>query len=165
MLLRLCAPCPRFMTCGYWPILIASLTSLCFWLLSMSTTFASSKSMSWLAFAVWSVTVLLLKHVSNDFRSDQVYTYITFLASFWCSLGLLLNFCPLHLQISLRIRTVWPEPSLAACWITADFLHADNENSDQTVRMRILIWVFVWLIFRKVRLLICGFINVSVCFV
>ena len=41
------------------------------------------------------------------------------------------------IQISLRIRAVWSEPSLGAIRIAKDarFLHADNEDSDQAVRM------------------------------
>ena len=52
---------------------------------------------------------------------------------------------PAKIQISLRILTVWSESSLGAFWIAGDtkFLLADNEQSDQTVRMRMLIWVFV----------------------
>ena len=48
------------------------------------------------------------------------------------------------IQISLRIRAVWSESSLGAFWIAEDtkFLHADKEYSDQTARMRRLIWVF-----------------------
>ena len=49
------------------------------------------------------------------------------------------------IQINLRIRTVWSESSLGAFWIAYDakFLHAENEDSDQTARMRKLIWAFV----------------------
>ena len=41
---------------------------------------------------------------------------------------------PAKIQISLRIRTVRSEISLGAFWIAKDvkFLHADNEDSDQT---------------------------------
>ena len=48
-------------------------------------------------------------------------------------------------QISLSIRPVWSESSLCAQWVAKDpnFLHADNEDSDQTGRMPSLIWVFV----------------------
>ena len=47
---------------------------------------------------------------------------------------------PAKIQIRLRIRAVWSESSLGAFWIVkeAKFIHADNEDSDQTVRM--LIW-------------------------
>ena len=49
------------------------------------------------------------------------------------------------IQIVLRIRTVYSESSLCAFWKAKDakFLHADNEDSDQTARMRRLIRVFV----------------------
>ena len=41
---------------------------------------------------------------------------------------------PAQIQISLRIRAVWPESSQFAFWIAniAKCLHADNEDSDQT---------------------------------
>ena len=43
---------------------------------------------------------------------------------------------PAKTQISLGIRPVWLEPSLCAQWVAKDpsFLHADNEDSDQTGR-------------------------------
>ena len=49
------------------------------------------------------------------------------------------------IQISRRIRTVRSEPSLGAFRKAKDakFLHADNEDSDQTARMRNLIRVSV----------------------
>ena len=51
---------------------------------------------------------------------------------------------PTKTQISLGIRPVWSESSLCAHWVGKDprFLHADNEDSDQTGRMPRLIWVF-----------------------
>ena len=51
---------------------------------------------------------------------------------------------PAKTQISLGIRPVWSESSLSAQWVAKDpsFLHADNEDSDQTGRMPRLIWVF-----------------------
>ena len=59
------------------------------------------------------------------------------------------------IQISLRIRAVWSEPSLAAFRIVsvAKFLQADNEDSDQTARERRLIRVNVWRPCQKVRFL------------
>ena len=52
------------------------------------------------------------------------------------------------IQINLHVGAVWSESSLGAFCIAKDakFLHADNEDSNQTARMRSLIWVFV---FRK----------------
>ena len=49
------------------------------------------------------------------------------------------------IQIRLRTRAVWSESSLGAFRMAKDarFIHADNEDSDQTARMRRLIWVFV----------------------
>ena len=51
---------------------------------------------------------------------------------------------PAKTQISLGIRPVWSEPSLCAQSVTKDpsFLHTDSEDSDQTGRMRRVIWVF-----------------------
>ena len=55
---------------------------------------------------------------------------------------------PAKIQISLRIRAVWSESSLGSFWIAKDkkkkkkYIYADNEDSDQTARMRSLIWVF-----------------------
>ena len=51
---------------------------------------------------------------------------------------------PSKSQISLGICPVWSESSLCAQWVAKDpsFLHADNEDSDQTGRMPRLIWIF-----------------------
>ena len=51
---------------------------------------------------------------------------------------------PAKTQISLGIYPVWSESSLCTQWIAKDprFLHADNEDSDQTGWMPRLIWVF-----------------------
>ena len=66
---------------------------------------------------------------------------------------------PAKIQISLRIRAGWSESSLGAFWIAKDakFLHADNEDSNQTARMRRLIWVFVGRTCQKVRFLTLRF--------
>ena len=47
-------------------------------------------------------------------------------------------------QISLGIRPVWSESLLCAQWVAKGsvLLQADSEDSDQTGRMRRLIWVF-----------------------
>ena len=47
-------------------------------------------------------------------------------------------------QISLCIRPVWSESLLCAQWVAKGsvLLQADSEDSDQTGRMRRLIWVF-----------------------
>ena len=60
------------------------------------------------------------------------------------------------IQISLRIRAVWSKSSMDAFSTAKDamFLHAYNEESDQTVRMRRLIRVFVGRTFQNVRFLI-----------
>ena len=52
---------------------------------------------------------------------------------------------PVKIQIRLRIRAVWSESLLDAFWIAKDakFLHAVYGDSDQTLQMRSLIWVFV----------------------
>ena len=48
-------------------------------------------------------------------------------------------------QISMGIRPVWSESLLCAQWVAKGsvLLQADSEYSDQTGRMRRLIWVFV----------------------
>ena len=62
---------------------------------------------------------------------------------------------PAKIQVGLRICAVWSEPLLGACLVTKDgkFLHADNEDSDPTARMRRRIWVFVGRPFQMVRFL------------
>ena len=62
---------------------------------------------------------------------------------------------PAKIQIRLRICAVWSESSLGAYWIAQDpkFLHADNEDSDRTARMRRLVCVVVGRIYRKERVL------------
>ena len=47
-------------------------------------------------------------------------------------------------QISMSIRPVWSESLLCAQWVAKGsvLLQADSEDSDQTGRMRRLIWVF-----------------------
>ena len=51
---------------------------------------------------------------------------------------------PAKTQISLGISPVWAESPRCAYWVAKDprFLHADNEDSNQTGRMPRLIWVF-----------------------
>ena len=51
---------------------------------------------------------------------------------------------PAKTQICLGIRQVWAESLLCIQWVVKDpsFLHADNEDSDQTGLMPRLIWVF-----------------------
>ena len=51
---------------------------------------------------------------------------------------------PAKTQNNLGIRPVWSESWLCAQWVAKDpgFLHADSDDSDQTVRMPRLIWVF-----------------------
>ena len=46
---------------------------------------------------------------------------------------------PVKIQISLRFRTVWSEPSQGTFRIAkdAEILHADKEGSGQTARVRI----------------------------
>ena len=63
---------------------------------------------------------------------------------YWSALAENIHVRPAKIQISLRMRAVWAESSLHAFWIIkyATFLHADNEDSDKTARMRMLICVF-----------------------
>ena len=68
---------------------------------------------------------------------------------------------PAKIQISLCIRAVWSESSLDTFRIAKDAknIHAGNEDSNQTARMRRLIWVFVALMSD------CPFPHVTVCFI
>ena len=62
---------------------------------------------------------------------------------------------PTKTQISLRMRTVWLEYSLSA-WRNFASLAiqiAPSEDSDQTARMRRLIWIFAGRTYLKVRFL------------
>ena len=69
---------------------------------------------------------------------------------------------PAKIQTSLRVRAVWPESYLGAVRVarTPLILHTDREGSDQTARMRRLIWVFdgrlcqfvTWTGYRLIRL-------------
>ena len=70
---------------------------------------------------------------------------------------------PAKIHFSLRIRAVWSESSLVTFWTAKDvkFLHADNKDSNQTVRIRRLIWVFVGRTSQKVRFLTLRFIPCS----
>ena len=62
---------------------------------------------------------------------------------------------PAKIQISLRIRAVRSEASLVAVWIAkdAEFLHTDNEESEQIAWMRRLIRIFIVRTRLKVRFL------------
>ena len=62
---------------------------------------------------------------------------------------------PAKIQISLRIRAIWSESSQGEFRIAKDakFLHADNEDSNQTARKRRPIWVIVGRTCHKVRFL------------
>ena len=70
------------------------------------------------------------------------------------------NVCPAKIQIRLRIRAVWYESSLGAFRIAddAEIIPADNEDSNQTARMRRLIWVSVGRTCEKVCFLTLWFI-------
>ena len=63
------------------------------------------------------------------------------------------------IQISLRIRAVWPESSLGAFRIAkaAQFLYADWKDAGRTARKCRLIWVFVGRTCQKVRFLALRF--------
>ena len=59
---------------------------------------------------------------------------------------------PTKTQIRLRIRAVWSESSLSAWRKIASLAiqNAPSDDSDQTVRMRRLIWIFAGQICKKV---------------
>ena len=50
---------------------------------------------------------------------------------------------PARIQISLRILAVRSDFSLGAFWIAKDaqFLHEDNDDSDQTLHMLVLVFI------------------------
>ena len=59
-----------------------------------------------------------------------------------------LDVLPTKIMISLPIHSgdiLWSEFSLGTFWTAKDakFLHADNDQTDQTAQMHKLIWVFV----------------------
>ena len=60
---------------------------------------------------------------------------------------------PAKIQISLRIHALRPDFALDAFWIAIDakFLDADNEDTNQTARMRSLICVFVRSTYPRLR--------------
>ena len=66
---------------------------------------------------------------------------------------------PAKTQISLRIRAVWLESALSAWRNIASLAtqYAHREDSDQTVRMRRLIWIFAGRTCPKVRSLTLRF--------
>ena len=71
---------------------------------------------------------------------------------------------PSKIQICPNVRAVWSESSLSAVWIAKDvkFFHVDNEDSDQTARMRRLIWFFfgcTCLIYWKVPVFLPTLVN------
>ena len=64
-------------------------------------------------------------------------------------------------QISLHIRAVWSESSLSE-WRNFAFLAIQNvpsEDSDQTARMRRLIWIFAWYTCLKICFLMLQLIS------
>ena len=78
------------------------------------------------------------------------------------------------IKISLRIRSVWSESSLGAFWIAKfeKFLQANDEDSDQTVRMsrlnfvgrtcqRVRVLTFHWYLF--IYLFIYSLCNTIMC--
>ena len=69
---------------------------------------------------------------------------------------------PANIKISMRMRAVWSESSLGALWIAKNAMcfHADNEDSNQTARMRCLICVFFGRTYQKVRFLSFRFIYI-----
>ena len=99
---------------------------------------------------VWAwplITALVSYHLSHNVRKR----------TFW-------RVRPAKIQISLRIRAVWSEYLLCAFLIAKDatFLHADNEYSDQSARMRRLIGIFVGRTCQKVLFLTLRLIIVSI---
>ena len=67
---------------------------------------------------------------------------------------------PTKTQTSLHIWAVWPESSMSARRNVASLViqNTPSEDSDQTARMRRLIWIFSGCKCKKVRFLTFGFI-------
>ena len=70
---------------------------------------------------------------------------------------------PTTTQISLRIHAVWLESSLSARrnFASLAIRNAPSEDSDQTARMRRLIWIFAGRTHPKVRFLTFGLVNMN----
>ena len=72
---------------------------------------------------------------------------------------------PAKIQTRLRVCAVWSESSPGAFWTAKDTrsLHAENEDYDQTARVRRLIWVFVGHTCQKIRFLTLRFVYYEIC--
>ena len=68
---------------------------------------------------------------------------------------------PTKTQLRLRIRAVWSEPSLSISRKFASLFiqNAPNEDSDQTVQMRSLIWIFAGTHVSRYVSWLCGSIH------
>ena len=90
----------------------------------------------------WNTSLLLIRY--NGFANAYFWGYYsskTYIDAIWI---IFFNKLLRKIQISLGIRPVWSEYLLCAQWVAKGsvLLQADSEDSDQTRRMRRLIWVF-----------------------
>ena len=90
----------------------------------------------------WNTSFLLIHY--NGFANAYFWWYYsskTYIHAIWINF---FNKLLRKTQISLGIRPVWSESLLCAQWVAKGsvLLQADSEDSDQTGRMRRLIWVF-----------------------
>ena len=87
--------------------------------------------------ASFSINILQKTLTLRETTSDEILTYLNSKVK----ISTIVHVCPAKIQISLRIRAVLSESSLDAFWLVKDtmFFHADNEASDQTALMLMLI--------------------------
>ena len=92
------------------------------------------------SFITWKL-IIFVRHKKHRIRAGRKRI-------FW-------HVCPTMTQISLRIRAVWLESSLSAWrhFASLTIQNATSEDSDQTARMRRLIWIFAGRTCPEVRFL------------
>ena len=106
----------------------------------------------------WQRLILFYRHTVKSSVDDVRITYFSLMV---CSMGrnvrkhTFLHVRPTKTQISLRIRSAWSESSLSVWRNFASLViqNAPSEDTDQTARMRRLIWIFSGRIYPKVSFL------------
>ena len=82
-------------------------------------------------------------NICGRFLWSELIFFLLLIKSIWAarSENVPSDMCLVKIQIRLCICAVWSESSLGTFWLAkaAKFLHADNEDSDQTVWMHWLI--------------------------
>ena len=107
------------------------------------------KPISTVPFSLRSVTLVLKQH----FRNIQWMSQNVRKRTFWCG--------PMKTQISLCIQVVWSESSLSAWrhFASLAIQNAHSKDSDQTVHLHSLIWIFAGCTCPKICFLILQLIN------